>query len=131
MTKDSATWPTTIAALTLVTDDLEGTDRFYRDVFGIEPVFGDEDSSVFRLRDAADQPLATWRSVQLVDPLPVAPADAGVRSVITVHVDDVDEWYATLRERGVELLSGPIDRPWGPRTASFRDPSGQTWEVAS
>ncbi len=131
MTKDSATWPTTIAALTLVTDDLEGTDRFYRDVFGIEPVFGDEDSSVFRFGATLINLLRRGAASELVDPLPVAPADAGVRSVITVHVDDVDEWCATLRERGVELLSGPIDRPWGPRTASFRDPSGQTWEVAS
>ncbi len=51
--------------------------------------------------------------------------------MLTVHVDDVDAWCATLEERGVELLNGPMDRPWGPRTASFRDPSGQIWEIAS
>jgi len=61
----------------------------------------------------------------------VVGADAGVRSVLTVHVEDVDKWCATLKERGVELLNGPMDRPWGPRTASFRDPSGQIWEIAS
>ena len=27
-----------------------------------------------------------------------------------------------LVSRGVELLNGPMDRPWGIRTASFRDP---------
>jgi uncharacterized glyoxalase superfamily protein PhnB len=32
--------------------------------------------------------------------------------------------------RGVKLLNGPIDRPWGPRTASFMDPAGHIWEIA-
>lgn len=124
-------WPTTIAAITLVTDDLEATDRFYRDVFGFEPVFGDDDSSVFRFGETLINLLRSTAAPELVDPAPVAGAEAGVRSVMTVHVDDVDVWCDTLRERGVDLLNGPIDRPWGPRTASFRDPSGQTWEIAS
>ncbi|MDQ3782600.1 MAG: VOC family protein, partial [Actinomycetota bacterium] len=28
------------------------------------------------------------------------------------------------------LLNGPVDRPWGVRTASFRDPAGHIWEIA-
>jgi catechol 2,3-dioxygenase-like lactoylglutathione lyase family enzyme len=131
MTKSSNTWPTAIAALTLVTDDLERTDRFYREVFGLEPVFRDDDSSVFRFGETLINLLRRDAAPDLLDPAPVATVEAGVRSVITVHVDDVDRWCATLQERGVELLNGPVDRPWGPRTASFRDPSGQTWEIAS
>jgi lactoylglutathione lyase len=30
----------------------------------------------------------------------------------------------------VELLNGPMDRPWGIRTASFLDPGGHIWEIA-
>jgi uncharacterized glyoxalase superfamily protein PhnB len=30
----------------------------------------------------------------------------------------------------VDLLNGPMDRPWGIRTASFRDPGGHIWEIA-
>ena len=130
MSESPRPWPTTIAALTLVTDDLEATDRFYREVFGMEPVFGDENSSVFRFGATLVNLLRQEEAPELVDPAPVAPLAAGVRSVLTVQVDDVDEWCATLRERGVELLNGPMDRPWGPRTASFRDPSGQAWEIA-
>ena len=48
MTTNTAGWPTTIAVITLVTDDLQGTVRFYRDVFKMEPVHGDDDSTVFR-----------------------------------------------------------------------------------
>jgi lactoylglutathione lyase len=61
----------------------------------------------------------------------VAPREAGNRSVFTLEVDDVDAMCAELAARGVELLNGPMDRPWGPRTASFRDPAGQIWEIAT
>ncbi len=37
---------------------------------------------------------------------------------------------AELDRRGVALLNGPVDRPWGVRTAAFADPSGHVWEIA-
>ena len=45
-------------------------------------------------------------------------------------VDDVDEMCKELGDRGVVLLNGPVDRPWGVRTAAFRDPGGHIWEIA-
>jgi uncharacterized glyoxalase superfamily protein PhnB len=30
----------------------------------------------------------------------------------------------------VSLLNGPLDRPWGVRTATFTDPDGHIWEIA-
>ena len=44
--------------------------------------------------------------------------------------DDVDAMCAELTSRGVQLLNGPIDRPSGVRTASFKDPGGHIWEIA-
>ena len=38
--------------------------------------------------------------------------------------------YGRLVAHGVTLLNGPVDRPWGRRTAAFADPSGNVWEVA-
>ena len=37
---------------------------------------------------------------------------------------------AELARRGVELINGPMDRPWGVRTACFADPAGHIWEIA-
>jgi hypothetical protein len=31
----------------------------------------------------------------------------------------------------MELLNGPMNRPWGVRTASFTDPNGLIWEIAA
>ena len=60
----------------------------------------------------------------------MATRDAGSRFQFTITVEDVDATCAELASRGVELLNGPIDRPWGIRTATFRDPGGHIWEIA-
>ena len=49
---------------------------------------------------------------------------------LTITVDDVDAVCARLAAHGVTLLNGPIDRPWGVRTACFADPAGHIWEIA-
>lgn len=48
--------------------------------------------------------------------------------VFVVH--DVDAEAARLRAAGAELLSGPVDRPWGHRTVHVADPDGNVVEFA-
>jgi catechol 2,3-dioxygenase-like lactoylglutathione lyase family enzyme len=100
-------WPGGIAATTLFFEDLEAARAFYAEVFGLPVVYEDDDSTVFRFGETA-----------------------GVRFQFTLDVDDVDAMCGQLAQRGVTLLNGPIDRPWGVRTASFRDPGGHVWEIA-
>ncbi len=50
--------------------------------------------------------------------------------MLSIWVDDVDAVSADLQGRGVALISGPIDRDWGKRTAGFTDPDGHIWEFA-
>ena len=68
--------------------------------------------------------------MELIEPAVVASRDAGARAQFTLGVDDVDAMCAELANRGVELLNDPMVRPWGIRTASFRDPGGHIWEIA-
>ncbi|MEV6805296.1 hypothetical protein [Streptomyces sp. NPDC051129] len=35
-----------------------------------------------------------------------------------------------LQSTAAHELIGPMNRPWGIRTASFKDPGGRIWEVA-
>ena len=126
-----ATWPGGVAAITLFTEDLAGTKRFYQQVFGQPVHFEDPQSAVFLFGDLMVNLLDVEAAPELVDPAPVAPPSAGSRFQLTLHVEDVDATCEDLRARGVELLTGPVTRPWGPRTASFRDPGGHIWEIAS
>jgi catechol 2,3-dioxygenase-like lactoylglutathione lyase family enzyme len=125
------TWPGPIAAITLFADDLVATRQFYLDVFGLPVVFEDDASAVFKFGDTLVNLLSVANAPELVTPAKVAGPDAGPRAVLTIEVDDVDAKCAELRERGIELLNGPMDRPWGVRTASFRDPAGHIWEIGA
>jgi lactoylglutathione lyase len=126
-----ATWPGGIAAITLFAEDLDETKRFYQEVFGLEGVFEDAQSAVFRFGETLVNLLDVAAAPELIEPARVATADSGSRVQFTLEVDDVDATCAELARRGVDLLNGPLDRPWGVRTASFRDPAGHIWEIAS
>lgn len=123
-------WPGGIAAITLFVEDLAAAKRFYGDVFRLPVFFEDDSSAVFRFGDTLVNLLEASEGPALVAPAIVATPDAGVRFQFTLDVDDVDAMVTELQGRGVELLNGPVDRPWGIRTASFRDPGGHIWEVA-
>ncbi|WP_431277539.1 VOC family protein [Leifsonia poae] len=48
----------------------------------------------------------------------------GVMPMVVFNTDDIDGTFEQLRASGAEVLQEPIDQPWGPRDAAFRDPSG-------
>jgi catechol 2,3-dioxygenase-like lactoylglutathione lyase family enzyme len=123
-------WPGKIFALTLFVEDLGEAKRFYREVFGLPVAFEDENSAVFDFGNTVINLLKTTEAPELIEPAAVASSESGSRYVLTIQVDDVDATCAELTARGVELLNGPMDRPWGIRTASFRDPGGHIWEIA-
>ncbi len=123
-------WPTGISTITLFAEDLEATKSFYQDVFGLGIVFGDDASAVFDFGNTLVNLLRVESAPELIVPARVGEIGAGPRALLTITVDDVDATCALLAERGVQLLNGPIDRPWGVRTAAFLDPAGNAWEVA-
>ncbi|MEV7237106.1 VOC family protein [Streptomyces sp. NPDC051020] len=116
--------------MTLFVEDLDATKGFYREVFGLPVAYEDDDSAVFGFGNALINLLRAPAAHELIEPARVAAADAGSRLQLTLTVDDVDAMCEELAARGVTLLNGPMDRPWGIRTASFRDPGGHIWEIA-
>jgi lactoylglutathione lyase len=123
-------WPKRIGALTLFVEDLAATRQFYLDVFGLPVHYEDEVSVVFDFGNTLVNLLLATEAPELIEPATVGGPDAGARLQLTIDVTDVDVTCAPLRDRGVELLNGPVDRPWGVRTAAFQDPGGHVWEIA-
>ena len=123
-------WPKGISAITLFVEDVVIAKEFYLRVFGLPVVYEDGDSAVFKFGNTLVNLLNITAAPELISPAPVANRDAGSRVQFSIEVDDVDAMCADLASRGVELLNGPMDRPWGIRTASFRDPAGHIWEIA-
>jgi lactoylglutathione lyase len=123
-------WPGGIGAITLFVEDVALAKAFYLKVFGGPVVFEDADSAVFKIGGTPVNLLKTDAARELIAPAQVAGREAGARAQLTIDVDDVDAMCAELIRRGVTLLNGPMDRPWGIRTASFTDPGGHIWEIA-
>jgi catechol 2,3-dioxygenase-like lactoylglutathione lyase family enzyme len=124
------TWPGPISAITLFVEDLDAARRFYKEVFGLPITYEDENSAVFTFGQTMINLLKISEAPELIGPAKVAGPESGSRLQFTIEVDDVDALCAELTGKGVELLNGPMDRPWGIRTAAFRDPSGHIWEIA-
>ena len=123
-------WPKGISAITLFVEDLDAAKQFYREVFGLPVAFEDDNSAVFKFTNTLINLLKTTAAGELIHPAVVANREVGSRFQLTIEVDDVDAMCAEQVSRGVKLLNGPIDRPWGIRTASFSDPGGHIWEIA-
>jgi lactoylglutathione lyase len=122
--------PKDIGAVTLFVDDLGASKQFYQNTFDLPVYYEDEHSAVFQFGSVLINLLDVAQADTLIAPSPVGTSGAGARSQFTIHVSDVDAVCATLTERGVTLLNGPMNRPWGIRTAAFADPSGHIWEIA-
>jgi catechol 2,3-dioxygenase-like lactoylglutathione lyase family enzyme len=111
--------------------DLDRAKAFYRDTFGMKMEFEDQASAGFEFENtllilltiAGAQDLLSQSAVAVQRP-------TGSSSQLVAFVEDVDAIYAELVDRGVEFVRKPIDREWGLRTAHFKDPDGNIWEVA-
>ena len=61
---------------------------------------------------------------------PVLPVGApSLQLAFRVAPGEVASCAAVLRERGIRIVSGPTDQPFGHRTLFFRDPDGNVLEI--
>ena len=109
----------------LYVDDLERSLSFYRLLLGVVGARRSETYAElvlencrlgFYLREAAPDLLGR--------------SSEGSGAELLFLVEDVDAEADRLRSAGVRILSGPLDRPWGHRTAHIEDPDGHVVELA-
>ena len=118
-----------ISAISLFVEDLQAAKAFYVDVFGVAVIYEDESSVAVRFENLIVNLLRVENAQEIVEPGRVAARDSGSRFQFAIWVPDVEAACNALRERGVTLLTGPIDRAWNMRTANFVDPAGHSWEI--
>lgn len=119
-----------VDVITLFVEDLHNVKVFYQEVFGLSAVYEDDVSAVFNFGNMSINLLNISEAPGLIHPGTVASRESGSRFQFTIRLDDVDAVCSELKTRGVTLLNGPMDRPWGVRTAAFTDPAGHVWEIA-
>jgi catechol 2,3-dioxygenase-like lactoylglutathione lyase family enzyme len=98
-----------VSAVVLFVQDLEKCMMFYRNVLGLEVVFGDEDSYAFKL-DGQDFALVKLSAA--VDMLneAVVSRSPGQQGMLCADIDDVDALYTTLSGKRVSFIHPPKDQ---------------------
>ena len=103
-----------VSAITLKVADMKLSVQFYRDVLGMELIYGGPDTYFSSLRTADAE-------------FPILNLEQGVSvprwGRIILHVADVDEFWASLKERGFDP-ERPQDASWGERYFHMNDPDG-------
>ena len=122
-----------VSAITLFVEDVLRSKEFYERVFDVSGDVEEDAGTVIlefgnvflRLltRSEADK--------EMLGRVPLADPGSGVSVELAIRVDDTDDAAAELVERGVSIVYGPIDRPWGVRHVAFRDPDGHLWVLSS
>ncbi|RZU19145.1 lactoylglutathione lyase [Kribbella rubisoli] len=115
-----------IGYVILYVGELERSVAFYRDVVGLAYKFTDAGYAEFDAGGVRfglyERRRAEWLTGHDVTP--------GAGGEVVVMVDGVDAYAERLAAAGVQVLSGPVDRPWGHRTVHVADPDGFVVEFA-
>ena len=107
--------------------DLGRSVEFYRDVLGMKPrILGDG----YVEFDTDNVKFGLYERAKLPELIESAPEAGGPDGEVVFVVEDVDAWVERLDTNGIEVLSGPTDRPWGHRTVHLTDPDGLIVELA-
>jgi catechol 2,3-dioxygenase-like lactoylglutathione lyase family enzyme len=108
-----------ISAVTLRVADMEASVCFYKEVLGLEIVYGGEGSDFISLRTKDGD---TILNIERGDP-------AIYWGRLIFHVSDVDRFWTYLKEKGFDPDS-PSDASWGERYFPMRDPDGHELSFA-
>jgi len=117
----------------LLVSDMKACYRFYREVLGLEPLWGDGEGTYASFK-AANVALALFQRQAMAGAAGTIDKPSRVESqdplALIFEVDDVDTAVQQLEQKGVRFVTQPQDRPdWGICTAHFRDPDGTLIEI--
>lgn len=113
----------------LGTEKYEESKAFYRDILElpVEREVSEDHFVQFRLKHGY---LALFGRKELEKLLGNAIKGTGGGAIYSfAEVDDVEETYRKLQQKGVQFVKDPALQPWGQTTAYFTDPDGHIWEI--
>ena len=107
--------------------DMPAMRAFYETTLGF-PLHRELGSKWLEFRVGPNLLALTERGALFDDPAP-PPGALSLQMAFRVAPAEVAMCAATLEARGVKMVSGPTDHPWGHRTLFFRDPDGNVLEI--
>ena len=111
----------------LYVEDVDRSIAFYRDLVGLPFKFSESGYAEFATEGTK---FALYARSNLPDLLGREGSSGGMAAEVAFLTTGVDAEAERIREAGVTILAGPVDRPWGQRTLHFLDPDGHVVEFA-
>ncbi len=112
----------------LLVNDYKTCFKFYTEQLGLEPAWGDENGvyASFKVADGIEG-LAIFVSDYMASFVgndeKAQPIGYREKSVVVFEVENVDETYRSLSEKGICFINEPTDMPdWGMRVVHLLDP---------
>jgi catechol 2,3-dioxygenase-like lactoylglutathione lyase family enzyme len=112
----------------LLVQDYKKCFKFYTEVLGLEPTWGDEDGcyASFKVADGIEGFaifVSDFMAFALGNEDKTQPTNCREKSLVSFEVENVDETYQQFLAKGVEFINQPVDQPdWGMRVVHLRDP---------
>ncbi len=119
----------------LYVEDLDRSERFYREMFGFEPLVRDERLRALSVRDR-NVLLLLARGASAADveipggTIPGSDARGEIHLAFAVPEDTLPAWSGRLDRRGVDVESR-VRWPRGGESLYFRDPDGHVVELVT
>ncbi|MFC5650683.1 VOC family protein [Paenibacillus solisilvae] len=117
----------------LMVKDFKKSAAFYKDLLGFTVSYYSEEQE-YALFDTGETKIELLAHQAIADIVgeagmtldTVAPS----RFLLNLSVEDVDASFTELRDKGIEFVTQPHDRPeWSARVAHFRDVDGNLLEI--
>ena len=121
----------------LLVKDFAKCFKFYSEQLGLEPAWGDENSgyAYFKVADGIEGFalfVSDWMAPSVGNADKELPVGYREKSLVAFSVDNVDDTYRALKEKGVIFVNEPTDMvDWGSRTVLLRDPEDNLIELFS
>ena len=118
----------------LFVHDFKACYNFYKETLGLECTWGHADENYASFNIGLPSGLAIFSAELMRDAIPgyvtKKTKSAVDKMSIIIQVDNLDESFKHLQEKGVKFLNAPIDmQAWGIRVVHFRDPENNLIEL--
>lgn len=121
-----------VNVITLFVEDPLRSKEFYEQIFDADGVDEGHGTVIFPLDNLFLRLLSRGEAAhEMLGQVVVADPRAGATVQLGFGVEDAGAFCAELSARGVPVVYGPVDRPWGRRNAAFADPDGHLWQIGS
>jgi catechol 2,3-dioxygenase-like lactoylglutathione lyase family enzyme len=107
----------------IVTGKLAESRQFYTEVLGFGVTFENEFYLLMHTPGRTAELSFLLPGHPSQQPL-FQPAFEGKGLYLTIEVENVDEWYEKLRQKGVEIHITMRTEPWGDKHFAIQDPNG-------